>query len=287
MFRSRPPAIEQEKEQDRIPLNREGLSDYWRLLRYVTPYRGRLVLAIIGLVFRTLLGLAMPLVVRSVVNIVFDGRNLAQLNRFTILLSIIFLAQAFFSFINRYHTAYVGERVVADLRLQLYRHLIRLSLRFFADRRTGEILSRVTNDVSTLQAAVTDNLVSLLQQSLTLLGGILLLFWLDWRLTSIILGGIPIVTLTMVYLGRKIRKAATEVQDHLAEASAMVEESVGGIRIVKSFAREAYEVSRFSTKIEETFAAAMVRVKISAVLGPTIGFMAFMSITTTILSMLD
>jgi subfamily B ATP-binding cassette protein MsbA len=176
----------------------------------------------------------------------------------------------------------VGERVVADLRQQLYRHLMSLSLRFFADRRTGEIVSRVTNDVTTLQAAVTDNLTSLLQQSLSLVGGAIILFWLDWRLTSLILLGIPIVTLTMVYLGRKIRKAATRVQDRLAEASAVVEESISGVRIVKSFAREAYEVSRFNTKVEETFAAAMHRVKISAVLAPIIGFMAFMSITITL-----
>lgn len=228
------------------------------------------------------MGLMMPLVVQNVVDVVFVERNLTLLNRFAALLALIFLVQAFFSFINRYNTAYIGERVVADLRQQLYQHLVGLSLRFFADRRTGEIVSRVTNDVTTLQAAVTDNLVTLLQQSLTLIGGIFFLFWLDWRLTSVILAGIPIVTLTMVYLGRKIRRAATEVQDRLAEAAAVVDESIGGIRIVKSFARESYENARFAAKVEETFGAAMRRVKISAILAPTIGFMAFMSITITL-----
>ena len=214
--------------------------------------------------------------------LVLVERNLALLNRFTALLALVFLTQAFFSFVNRYNTAFIGERVVADLREQLYSHLLKLSLRFFADRRTGELVSRVINDVTTLQAAVTDNLISLLQQGLTLIGGVIFLFWLDWRLTSVILAGIPIVTLTMVYLGRKIRRAATEVQDRLAEASAVVDESIGGIRIVKSFAREAYEVTRFTAKVEETFAAAMQRVKISAILAPIIGFMAFMSITITL-----
>jgi subfamily B ATP-binding cassette protein MsbA len=251
-------------------------------LGYVRPYRARLILAAVTLVAGTLLGLAMPLVVRNVVDVVFVEHNLALLNRFTVLLFIIFLAQAFFSFVNRYHTAYIGERVVADLRQQFYRHLVTFSLRFFADRRTGEIVSRVTNDVTTLQAAVTDNLVTLLQQSLTLIGGVICLFWLDWRLTSVILLGIPIVTLTMVYLGRKIRRAPQSGQDRLAEATAVVDESIGGIRIVKSFAREAYEVARFTAKVEETFAAAMQRVKNCRYLGPTIGFMAFMSITITL-----
>lgn len=282
MIRPRPPDTAEAKQQDRLPISRERLSDYWRLLHYVYPYRGRIALALIALTAGTLLGLTMPLVVRSVVDVVFVERNLDLLNRFTLLLLLIFLAQAIFSFINRYNIAYAGERVVADLRQQLYHHLLSLSLRFFADRRTGEIVSRVTNDVTTLQSTITNNLVSLVQQSLMLIGGIFFLFWLDWRLTTIILAGIPLVTLTLVYLGRKIRQISIEVQDRLADASAVVEESVGGIRIVKSFAREAYEDSRFTAKIEQTFTAALSRAKISAVLAPTIGFMAFMSITVTI-----
>lgn len=280
MFRPRrPPA---DSQQDRVPITRQRLAGYWRLLRYVRPYRARMGLAFIALAMGTLLGLLMPLVVQTVVDGVFLEQSLAQLNRFALLLLVIFAAQAGFSFINRYHMAFAGERVVADLRRQLYEHLMSLSLRFFADRRTGEIVSRVTNDVTALQAAITENLVTLLQQSLTLVGGVFFLFWLNWRLTSIILLGIPIITLTMVFLGRKIRRAATEVQDALAEASAVVDESVGGIRIVKSFAREAYEISRFGSKIETTFQAAMRRARLAAILAPIIGFLAFMSITLTL-----
>ncbi len=283
MFRPRRPDFSKSSDDEkRLPITRERLNDYARLLRYVRPYRSRLILAMLALSAGTLLGLIMPLIIRNVIDVVFIEVDLTLLNRFTWLLMLIFAVQAFFSFFNRYHTGYVGERVVADLRQQLYNHLISLSLRFFADRRTGEIVSRVTNDVTTLQAAVTDDVVSLLQQGLTLFGGIIFLFWLDWQLTIVMLVGIPLVTIIIIYLGRKIRRAAGEVQDRLAEASAVVEESIGGIRIVKSFAREDYEASRFKATIEETFAAAMRRVKISAVLGPTIGFMAFMSIAITL-----
>ncbi len=282
MFRFRRASLAQTNQEERLPINRERLVEYGRLLRYVRPYGRRMALAAIALVIGTLLGLVLPLVIRSVIDVVFVERELALLNRFAGLLVIIFVAQAIFSLINRYNLGYVGERVVTDLRRELYRHLMALSLRFFADRRTGEIISRLTNDVSTLQAAVTDNLINLLGQTLTLLGGVILLFWLDWRLTCLILLGIPIVTLTMVYLGRQIRRAATDVQDNLAEASAVLEESVSGIRIVKSFAREAYELSRFEAKVEATFAAALRRVKISAVLAPIIGLMAFLSITITL-----
>ncbi len=282
MLRPRRPNIGAIGQEERIPFTRERLVDYARLLRYVRPYTKRMVLAAIALVTGTLLGLLMPLVVKNVVDVVFVAGDLALLNRFVGLLVIIFLVQAIFSFVNRYNLGFVGERVVSDLRQELYQHLMGLSLSFFADRRTGEIVSRLTNDVTILQTAVTDNLINLLRQSLTLVGGVIFLFWLDWRLTSLILLGIPIVTLTMVFLGRQIRRVATQVQDHLAEASAVLDESVGAVRIVKSFAREAYEISRFNAAVEDIFAAAMRRVRISAVLAPIIGFMAFMSITITL-----
>jgi len=271
-----------EAETERVPITRERLAAYRRLLFYVRPYQSRMILAIIALIIGTSLGLVLPLVIQNLVDVVFVARDLAMLNRFTAFLFVIFVLQGIFSFINRYNMAYIGERVVADLRTRLYEHLMQLSLRFFADRRTGEIVSRVTNDVTTLQSAVTDNLVSLLQQLIMLIGGSALLFWLNWQLTSIILLGIPIITLTMVYLGRKIRAAAAEVQDYIAASSAVVEEGIGGIRIVKSFAREAYEVGRFTEKVELTFTTAMKRAKIASILGPIIGFMAFMSITLTL-----
>lgn len=269
-------------EKEKSPITRERLADYTRLLKYVRPYWRTMLIAVVALIFNTLLGLILPLVVQGVVDVVFVERNLTLLNQFAFLLTLVFLARAVLSFINRYNLAFVGERVVADLRRSIYEHLMRLSLRFFADNRTGELVSRVSNDTTTLQSAVTDDLITLLQQALTLLGGVIFLFWLNWQLTSIILLGIPMVTLTMVYLGRKIRDAATDVQDSLAEASSVVEESVGGVRIVKSFAREAYEVSRFYTAVERTFEAAMRRARISAILAPIIGFMAFMSITITL-----
>jgi subfamily B ATP-binding cassette protein MsbA len=268
--------------QERVTLTAARLAEYRRLLGYVQPYQGRMLLGMICLAVGTLLGLVMPLVIRGVVDVVFVEQSLAMLNQFTALLTLIFIAQAFFSFINRYNISFVGERVVADLRTQLFGHLVSFSLRFFSERRTGEIVSRLTNDVTTLQAAVTDNLVSMLQQTLTLVGGVFFLFWLDWRLTCIILSGIPVITLTMVFLGRKIRRAATEVQDRLAEASGVVDESIGGIRTVKSFAREEYELARFAERVEATFDAALSRIRITATLAPIIGFMAFMSITITI-----
>jgi len=289
MFRSlRRPGRQHEPDQPDRPdqppvhLSKETLSIFARVLGYVKPYKRRMAVAVIALIFSVLLGVILPLVVRSLVDVVLIDKDLTMLNQIGLGLMIVFIVQAGFSFIHRLNLAYVGERVVADLRIAIYSHLQRLSLQYFTDHRTGEIVSRLTNDVTLLQEAVTNNLVSFLRQLLTLIGGVIFLFWLDWRLTLIILIGIPIVTLTMVTLGRQIRAAAKRVQDYLAEAANVIEETTAGVRIVKSFARETYEIGRFSDKIESTFQAAMHRARIAAFLGPIIGFMAFASITITL-----
>ncbi len=263
-------------------LSLAALGPFHRLLSYVRPYWRRMALSIVALLVSTALGLALPLVVRSLVDIVLVQQSLATLNRLALALLAVFALQAIFGFAHSLTLAYVGERVVADLRVQLYSHLQSLSLSFYADKRTGEIVSRLTNDVTLLQGAITSDIVALLRQTVTLIGAAVLLFVLDWRLTLVILAGIPIISLTMVWLGRKIRAASIAVQDALAEAANVVEETTAGIRIVQSFAREEYEIGRFSRKVADTFAAAMRRARIAAVLGPSIGFMAFFSITITL-----
>ncbi|MCB8967978.1 MAG: ABC transporter ATP-binding protein [Ardenticatenaceae bacterium] len=273
---------EQDPDKRSRRISRASVQTFGRLLTYVKPYRGWMTISVIALLFSVALGLVLPLVVQNLVDIVLVDKSMDMLNRLAVMLLVVFIVQAIFSFIHRLSLSFVGERAVADIRIQLYSHLQRLSLKFYADRRTGEIVSRLTNDVTLLQGAVTNDLVALLRQAVTLVGAAVFLFVLDWRLTLVILAGIPVMSLTMVGLGRQIRTASKAVQDALAEAANVVEETTAGIRIVKSFAREAYEIGRFTERVTETFTAAMRRAKISAVLGPIIGFMAFFSITITL-----
>ena len=268
--------------QPKVRITREELGTYGRLLGYVRPYKKWMVISIIALVFSVGLGLILPLVIRNLVDLILVDNDLPQLNRLAVGLFVVFILQSIASFIHRLSLAYVGENAVVDIRVQIYSHLQSLSLRFFGDYRTGEIVSRITNDTSLLQSAITEDLVALLRQGLTLIGAAVLLFWLDWRLTLIILLGVPFITLTMVWLGRKIRRESKAVQDALAKSASVVEETAAGVRIVKSFAREGYEIERFSGAVAEIYTAAMRRAKIGAVLGPIIGFMAFASITITL-----
>jgi subfamily B ATP-binding cassette protein MsbA len=257
---------------------RSGLARYRRMLAYVRPYRLHLVLAAICLVTISLLSLAMPWAVKELVDQVVVGQDLARLNRIAIVLAGIFVLRAGFGFAQTYLVAWVGERVVANLRREIYEHLLSLSLGFFAGQRVGEIVSRLSNDVQVIQTAVTSNLVTLLQQMVTFLGVIAIVAIMNWRLMLLMAAAIPGMTLITRLLGRRIRQVARQVQDTLGEASAVVEETVGGIRIVKSFAREEYEMARYGQKVSDLFEAAMRRTRYYATLGPMISLLMYGSL---------
>ena len=267
------------KPDDAPPITRGGVATFARLLRYIRPYWRWMAVAVFTLVVSSLLGLVLPLVVRNLVDFVFVNKDFADLNRVTVALVVVFVFQSLFTFIQQMALAYVGEHAVADIRIDFYTHLQELPLSFYAERRTGELVSRLTNDVALLQQSITWNLVILLRQVITIVGAAALLFWLDWRLTLLILLVVPVITLTMVYLGGRIRAASVGVQDALAEVSNVTEETTRGVRIVKSFARETYEVGRFSGAVMKLYDAAMHRARTNAMLAPTIGLIASVTIT--------
>ena len=256
------------------PSLRQALESYSRILAYVRPYWPHLLVAAVSLVVTSLLGLAMPLVVQNLIDSVVVGQDLAQLNRVALMLGAIFALRAVFSFAQTYLTAWVGERVVANQRREIYDHLLSLSLGFFARQRVGAILSRIGNDVQVIQNAVTRNLVNLVQQVVTAVGVVVIVAAMDLRLTLLMCVTVPAMVLATRLMGRQIRAASRRVQDTLAEASAVVEETIGGIRIVQSFAREDYERERFGTKVNTLFEIAMQRSRIYATLGPVTSFLA-------------
>ncbi|MGE5603335.1 MAG: ABC transporter ATP-binding protein [Nitrososphaerales archaeon] len=260
------------------PPNRAMFASYARLLRFVRPYWRQLALASAILVINSLASLALPMVVRVVVDSALVQGSALLLNRVTLLLLALFALQAVLGFGQSYLLGWTGERVVANLRKELYAHLHAMPLRFFANTRIGELLSRLGNDVTTIQNAVTDTLLSLLSNTIMLVGGIVIIFVMAWRLTLVMLAVVPLAILGMILLGRIVRRLSKQVQDALADTSAIAEEALAGERIVKTFAREPYEVGKYSAGVERLFAIAMARVRLSAILGPIIGFIAFSAI---------
>ena len=251
---------------------------YGRLLRFVRPYWRRLAVAGVFLVINSLASLALPMVVRVVVDSALVRGSYLLLNRVTLLLLALFALQAVMGFGQTYLLGWTGERVVANLRKELYAHLHTMPLRFFANTRIGELLSRLGNDVTTIQNAVTDTLLSLLSNTIMLIGGLVIIFIMAWRLTLVMLAVVPLAVLGMIFLGRIVRKLSKQVQDALADTTATAEEALNGERIVKSFAREPYEVGRYGAGVERLYTIAMARVRLGAILGPIIGFIAFSAI---------
>ncbi len=263
-----------------------------RLWRVTRPYRWRLWLAVAASGVAALLGVAFPVIVGDLFNTAFgvqgdvglggilrgadDGARAAaaatpaDLNRIGLVLAAVFLAQAGFNFVRVFQLGFVGEAVVADLRKQLFDHLVGLSLRFFEGRKTGEITSRLTSDIATVQTAVSQAVAQFINQGISLVGGVVVLFVISTQLTLVMLVILPPVIIATAVFGRRLRRVSTAFQDEVAEANARAEEALVGIRIVQSFTAERIEGARYGAAIDTAFGSAVRRARLRAFFIPTV-----------------
>ncbi|GIW25560.1 ABC transporter ATP-binding protein [Meiothermus sp.] len=247
-----------------------------RLLAYTRPYRLGLLLAGIASLISTGFFLAFPqLVSRMLDASIFEQGNLAQIDRYTLLLIGVFAGQALFSALQSYLFARAGEGVVADLRRSLFGHLLTLSPRFFENHKTGDITSRLTSDVATVQGVVSNALVQLFTTPLMFAATLAILFVTNWKLSSFILAVVPLVILVAIVLGRIIRRISKAFQDKIAEANARAEEVLSGIRVVQSFTAEKLEAERYSHLIGESFRTALRRALVASGLSGVVFFSIF------------
>jgi len=259
-----------------LKIDRSSFRQYLKILAYVRPYKTKLIVALIASVLATLVWLAVPLGLRELLDAVFDDGDMALLNRVTLVLIGLFISQAFLGFWGSYSLDWIGEKIIADLRKNLYEHLNRLSLKFYSNQRLGEITSRLTNDVAAIRDAVTGTLSEGLTQSINLVGSVILMVYLNWRLSLIIFITVPVITLAVRYFGQLIRKLSREVQDRLADTTAIAEESLGAIESVKSFAREPYEIGRYNSGVDTLFDTSRKKVLFSNLFWSSVG-VVFMS----------
>src|SRR5207244_2951868 len=207
---------------------------------FLRPYTGLMGLAILGLLVSTGLGLAFPLVIVRLLDSVTKAKEAGPLNMLAGLLVAVFLVQALFSFLQSYLLSVVGEHIVYDLRTNLYHHLQSLSLDFYAGRRVGEIVSRLSSDVTQMRSMLTNNITSLLNSVVSLVGALVIVLTINAHLTLFILALVPALILIAAVFGSRIQKASTGVQDELADSTTVAEEALQGVRVVKSFGREKY-----------------------------------------------
>ncbi len=253
-----------------------------RLLGYLKPYRGRMALAIVALMLSTGFGLAFPAVIVQLLNSVTQSAQASSLNLLAGMLIGIFLLQAVFNFAQSYLLAYIGERIVFDLRTSLYSHLQALSLDFYAVRRVGDLVSRLSSDVTQMRSVLTTNITSLLSQTLTLIGSVAILMTMNAQFTLFILALAPVLILVAFVFGRRIQKGSTRIQDELADSTVVAEEGLQGIRVVKSFGRETYETGRYNAAMEKTFSAALRMAVYNSLFGGVMMFLGFSAIAAIV-----
>ena len=203
----------------------------------------------VGLVFSSLIGLAFPLVIAGITTEVVAGGDAAGLDRLVLILFGLFCVQAVGSFLQTYLLGVVGERVVAQLRGDLFGRLVTLSLDFHAGRRVGELVSRLSSDVTLVRTMLTQTVTSLLSSVIGLVGSVIILFTLSPSLLLIVLLLAPALIAVAFVFGRPLQKVSTEVQDTIARSTTTAEEALSGIRVVKSYVREDWELERYDADL--------------------------------------
>lgn len=257
-----------------------GPVNWRRLFGYLKPYRGRMAVAFIALIFSAALSLVFPAVIGNVVDSVFsNGGDEGLLNQITLALLLVFALRSLTSVVETYNLNYVGERIVVDLGLQLYNHLQTLSLGFFASRRVGELVSRMSRDVTVVRGVLTNNVTTLLQQVLIMIGAVVVMVSINARLTLFILILTPLIIGLAAAFGFYMRRLSTQIQDELAGSTVVAEEVLQNIREVKSFVREPYEIERYGSAMGRAFAAILRQLRLRAVFGPLIAFLGFGSLS--------
>ncbi len=249
-----------------------------RLLRYAWPYRGRLLIAMLCLSIGSGLGLLYPAYFGEVIDAAFKDKDVTALSQHSLTLVAIFAVQAVFVFFRHFMVSWVGERVVADMRVQLYRHLVTLSQTYFHKKRTGELLSRLAEDVGKVHDTVSTDVSMAARNTLTLIGGIGILLFTNLQLTLVMLAVVPPLTLATVFFGRKIRLLARKAQDELAQANAELGEGIAGIETVQAFTREDFEVQRYGQSVERSFGLFIKRVLAGSWFMSLTSFLAFSAI---------
>lgn len=237
-------------------LSKEALAKTTRLFRYLNPHLGAFVAGLFCLLITSLLSLAFPLLLGKLVNATTSDSfwsapltDLTNIDSIAKLLMLVFAAQAAFGFVRIYLFGLVSENALANLRQDTYAHLVRMPMLFFAQRRVGELNSRISADVALLQEGMTTSLAELLRQVVTIGLGITLLTFVSVKLTLTMLATLPVVALIAVFFGNYIRKLSKQVQDRIADTNVIVDETLQGIQNVKAFSNEGFEVARYRTSV--------------------------------------
>jgi len=264
------------------PASPRGRLDLKRIGDLARPELRRLVLGTIALTISAAMSLSYPWFVKKIIDGVLAGQGRQALNGVVFSLLGLFAIGSLMTGLRSWFFTVAGERIVADLRRRLYAAILAQEIAFFDERRTGELTNRLASDATVLQNTVTVNVSMALRYAVTGVGAVAILFWTSWKLTLVMLSIVPLVVVGARLYGRVLRRISKAYQDALARATTVAEETIGGIRTVRAFAREEVEVGRYGGAVEDSFMLARGRAKVAAIFQGVAGFASYAAIAAVL-----
>ena len=255
---------------------------YLRILSYIKPYMHRLLFAMVCTIMAAVGNLYIPWIIKDMIDEVLADKNGTMLNWIAASIIAIFIVRGLFWYGQNYLMSYVGQSVIIDIRAAVFKKLQRLSVSFYDKNKTGTIMSYVTNDVNALQSAMVENTIEMITEGFILIGSVVAMIYLDWRLTLFTVCTFPVVLWFMEFFGKKIRKTGGRIQECTADITSVLQESVASARVIKSFVREDYEVDRFDVENRANFRANMKNAQLMATLTPVVELVAAIGVTMII-----
>jgi subfamily B ATP-binding cassette protein MsbA len=253
-------------------------NSYRRLLKFLWPYWKKLLIAIVFMLCVSASNLIVPWIIKDVIDQVLENKDLHMLYIVIAAILVVFFVRAVTTFGHRYLMGYIGQGVIRDLRNTLYHHLQKLSIAYYDKRRTGDIMSNMTNDIGALQSAIVDNFVQMVQEGAIFIGSFASMIYLQWKLTILCILLVPIVSITIKFFGRKLHSSGRRVQERLADVTSILQETIQGVRIVRSFNRGAYEEKRFQDINQKSFNANVKTIRQQSQMTPFVEFISAMAV---------
>ena len=246
-----------------------------RILGFLAPYRRQIVIALVALVVAAACVLVLGQGLRRVIDHGFSGGDAALLDAALMALLAVIVVMAIATYTRFYFVSWIGERVTADIRRAVFGHLLDLSPGFFELTRTGEVISRLTNDTSLLEVVIGSSASFALRNTLIMAGSLVMLFVTSPKLTALVLLGVPLVIAPILLYGRRVRNLSRASQARVADVSVYIDETLHEIRTVQSYGHENEDRTRFGERVEQAFATAAERVRQRALLIALVMLLAF------------
>ena len=251
---------------------------YRRLLSKVRPFWTRLLWAMALMILVAGASSAMAYMVKPVMDDIFVAKDRAMLVMVPLAVIVLYAIKGTCSYGQTYLMQFVGQRIMTEFRVDLYAHLQKLSLSYYDRVPTGELMSRITNDVNNIQGAVSSVVTGVLKDLFTIFGLIFVILYRDWFLGMFAVGVFPLCVIPLVKFGRRLRKISRRSQETMADVSVLLHETISGARIVKGFCREDHEIARFSAEAERLFQLRMKDVSTRAISSPLMEFLGGLGI---------